>query len=93
MGSRPGQRASKGACLVVPPLFRADSGMNMSKVGHWLNNSVVSRITRGPGFESRAGKKSWPDRDSNPGPLAYRASTLPTEIPSHIVVLWHFPPA
>ena len=27
----------------------------MSKVGHWLNNSVVSRIARGPGFESRSG--------------------------------------
>ena len=24
-------------------------------------------------------KKSWPDRDSNPGTLAHRASTLPTE--------------
>ena len=27
----------------------------MSKVGHWLKNSVVSRIARGPGFESRSG--------------------------------------
>ena len=27
----------------------------ISKVGHWLNNSVVSRIARGPGFESRSG--------------------------------------
>ena len=34
-------------------------------------------------------KKSWPDRDSNPGPLAYRASTLPTELQNHLVVLWH----
>ena len=61
MGSRLGQRASKSACLVVPPLFRADSGTNlikqgkMSKDDHWLNNSVVSRIARGPGFESRSG--------------------------------------
>ena len=31
--------------------------------------------------------KSWPDRDSNPGPLTYRASTLPTDLPSHMVVL------
>ena len=29
------------------------------------------------------------NRDSNPMPLAYRASTLPTELPSHVVVLWH----
>ena len=36
---------------------------------------------------SQGRKKSWPDRDSNPGPLAYRASTLPTELPSHLVVL------
>ena len=31
MGSRLGQRASKSACLVVPPLFRADSGTNLIK--------------------------------------------------------------
>ena len=61
MGSRQGQRASQSACFVVPPLFRADSGTNLfkqgdiSKVGHWLNKSVVSRIARGPGFESRSG--------------------------------------
>ena len=60
MGSRLGQRASKSACFVVPSLFRADSGTNLikqgeiSKVGHWFNNSVVSRIARGPGFESRS---------------------------------------
>ena len=33
MGSRQGQRASKCACLVVPPLFRADSGTNLIKQG------------------------------------------------------------
>ena len=33
MGSRLGRRASKGACLVVPPLFRADSGANLVKQG------------------------------------------------------------
>ena len=33
MGSRLGQRASKGACLIVPPLFRADSGTNLIKQG------------------------------------------------------------
>ena len=38
---------------------------------------------------SQGMKKSWPDRDSNPEPLAYRASILPTELPSHLVVLWH----
>ena len=27
----------------------------MSKDDHWLNNSVASRIARGPGFESRSG--------------------------------------
>ena len=30
--------------------------MEMSKDDHWLNNSVVSRIARGPGFESRSGR-------------------------------------
>ena len=33
MGSRLGQRASKSACSVVPPLFRADSGTNLIKRG------------------------------------------------------------
>ena len=33
MGSRLGQRASECACLVVPPLFRADSGMNLIRQG------------------------------------------------------------
>ena len=33
MGSRLGQRASKCACLVVPPLFRADSRTNLIKQG------------------------------------------------------------
>ena len=33
MGSRLGQRASKGACLVVPPLFLAVSGTNLIKQG------------------------------------------------------------
>ena len=28
---------------------------SMSKDDHWLNNSVVSRIASGPGFESRSG--------------------------------------
>ena len=35
---------------------------------------------------------SWPDRDSNPGPLAYRSSTLTTELPSHMVSQVQFPP-
>ena len=33
MGSRLGQRASKSACFVVPPLFRADSRTNLIKQG------------------------------------------------------------
>ena len=33
MGSRLGQRASKSACFVVPPLFRAGSGTNLIKQG------------------------------------------------------------
>ena len=37
----------------------------------------------------RGEKSTWPDQDLNPGPLAYRASTLTTELPSHMVDLWH----
>ena len=33
MDSRLEQRASKSACFVVPPLFRADSGTNLIKQG------------------------------------------------------------
>ena len=33
VGSRLGQLASKGVCLVVPPLFRADLGTNLIKQG------------------------------------------------------------
>ena len=33
MGSRLGQRASKSACFFVPPLFQADSEMNLIKQG------------------------------------------------------------
>ena len=33
LGSWLGQRGSKGACLLVPPLFRADSGINLIKQG------------------------------------------------------------
>ena len=33
VGSRLGQRASKSACFVVPPLFRAGSGTNLIKQG------------------------------------------------------------
>ena len=32
-GSRLGQRASKSACFVFPPLFRADSGTCLTKQG------------------------------------------------------------
>ena len=37
----------------------------------------------------RGGKSTWPDRESNPGPLVYRARTLTTELPSHTVDPWH----
>ena len=37
----------------------------------------------------RGEKSTWSDRDSNPGPLAHRASTLTTELPSHTVDLSH----
>ena len=37
----------------------------------------------------RGGNSTWPDWDSNPRPLTYCASTLTTELPSHMVNLWH----
>ena len=43
------------------------------------------------GYCRRGGKSTWPDRNSNPGPLAYRASTLITELLSHTVDPWQFP--
>ena len=35
--------------------------------------------------------REWPDPDSNQGSLAYRASTLTAELPSHMVSLLQFP--
>ena len=52
MDSWLGQRASKSACDVVPPLFRADSGTNlikhggMSKATKWLLSSVGRVLAR-----------------------------------------------
>ena len=43
MGSRLGKRVSKGACLVVPPLFRADSGTNLIKQGEMSKDDQVAR--------------------------------------------------
>ena len=34
---------------------------------------------------------TWPDHDSNPGPLEHYASTLTTELPSRMINLWQFP--
>ena len=38
---------------------------------------------------SQGRKKSWPDRNSIPGPPAYRLSILQSELPGYKVVLWH----
>ena len=35
----------------------------------------------------RQGKRTWPEGDSNPGSLPYRASTLTAELPSHTISL------
>ena len=39
----------------------------------------------------RGAKNTWPNRDSNPGPLAYCASTLTTEPPSNRSTSDNFP--
>ena len=60
------------------------------------NRTPVSRVTGGDTYHRqchRQGKRTWPDRDSNPGSLAYRASTLTAELPSHTVSPLQFPPA
>ena len=49
--------------------------------------SVQRRALYHVAINFTGGEKTWPDRDSNPGRLAYRASTLPTELPSHLVDL------
>ena len=43
MGSRLGQRASNGACLVGPPLFRADSGTNLFKQGENIKGRPLAQ--------------------------------------------------
>ena len=46
MGSRLGQRASKRACLVVPPLFRTDSGVNLIKQGENVKGRPSSSVAQ-----------------------------------------------
>ena len=46
MGSRLGQRASKSACFVVPPLFRADSGMNLIKQGENVKGQPCGSVAQ-----------------------------------------------
>ena len=55
----------------------------MSKDNHWLNNSVVSRISRGPGLESRSGRDFffpwdiwWLTVDSRLGQRASKCASL-----------------
>ena len=46
MDSRLGQRASKSACFVVPPLFRADSGTNLIKQGGKYQRTTIGSTTQ-----------------------------------------------
>ena len=101
MGSRLGQRASKVACFVVPPLFRADSGTNLIKQGENVKGRPCGSVAQLAecSHDKREALGSSPGRAtifSSPvtfggqcggKPLAYRASTLPTELSSHMVVL------
>ena len=43
MDLRLGQRASKSAYLVVPPLFRADSGTNLIQQGEMSEDDQMAR--------------------------------------------------
>ena len=73
MGSRLGQRASKSACFVVPPLFRADSGTNlikqegMSKDDQvaWLAGCSRDGRVGVAGFGSRSGHDFFLPCDTN----------------------------
>ena len=65
MGSRLGQRASKSACFVVSPLFRADWGTNLIKQGENVKGRPSGSVAQlaecshskreALGFESRSG--------------------------------------
>ena len=46
MGLQLGQRASKSACLVVPPLFRADSEMNLIKQGENVKGRLSGSVAQ-----------------------------------------------
>ena len=46
MGSRLGPRASKSECLVVPPLFRADSRTNLIKQGENVNGQPSGSVAQ-----------------------------------------------
>ena len=44
--ARLGQRASKSACLVVPPLFRADSWTNLIKQGENIKGRACGLVAQ-----------------------------------------------
>ena len=46
VGSRLGQRPSKSACFVVPPLFRADSGTNLIKQGESVKGRPCGSVAQ-----------------------------------------------
>ena len=46
VGSRLGQRISKRACLVVPPLFRADSGTNLIKQREYVKGQPSGSVAQ-----------------------------------------------
>ena len=59
---------------------------------HWATEthgrSVAISTYTGHQLSEGRKKHTWPDQDSNAVPLAYRASTQTTELPSHTVSLW-----
>ena len=77
-------------------LTRHTFGVQIIPGGHFGQGRVMmtymANVTLGYKIVlSQRRKKTWPDWDSNSGPLAYRASTLTTELASHTVDLWQFP--
>ena len=56
----------------------------------WCSSTCMYRTKE---RKKRGGKSTWPDRDSNSGPLTYRGSALTIELQSLTVDLRQFPPA
>ena len=55
----------------------------------WLNDSVVSRIARGPGFESRSGHDFFLPCDTKVLAKLFLGFSIISDFKTRNVIIWH----